>query len=125
MHVVSVIGLKIGGSTKSTLTAPPSRRGASCGYFTAIVDTDPQATLRMWSTRRQINGPPVRPETTPEFLNSPPGRRAHSQERCQHHGRLRVTATSDRHRRPTISCSSGSESLSCRRSPVTPLARQR
>src|SRR4051794_3857780 len=24
-----------------------------------------------------------------------PGRRAHSQERCQHHGRLRVTATSD------------------------------
>jgi hypothetical protein len=54
-----------------------------------------------------------------------PGRRAHSQERCQHHGRLRVTATSDRHRRPTISCSSGSESLSCRRSPVTPLARQR
>jgi hypothetical protein len=54
-----------------------------------------------------------------------PGRRAHSQERCQHHGRLRVTATSDRHRRPTISCSSGSESLFCRRYPVTPLARQR
>ena len=54
-----------------------------------------------------------------------PGRRAHSQERCQHHGRLRVTATSDRHRRPTISCSSGSESLSCPRPPVTPLARQR
>jgi hypothetical protein len=54
-----------------------------------------------------------------------PGRRAHSQERCQHHGRLRVTATSDRQRRPAISCSSGSESLSCRRSPVTPLARQR
>ena len=54
-----------------------------------------------------------------------PGRRAHSQERCQHHGRLRVTVTSDRHRRPTISCSSGSESWSCRRSPVTPLARQR
>ena len=36
-----------------------------------------------------------------------PGRRAHSQERCQHHGRLRVSATSDRQRRPTISCSSG------------------
>src|SRR3954452_24981452 len=34
-----------------------------------------------------------------------PGRRAHSQERCQHHGLLRVTATSDRHWRPTVSCS--------------------
>src|SRR4051794_15694090 len=57
-----------------------------------------------------------------------PGRRAHSQERCQHHGRLRVTATSDRHWRPTISCSPGSkssQSLSCPRSPVTLLARRR
>src|SRR5215210_3848849 len=51
-----------------------------------------------------------------------PGRRAHSQKRCQHHGLLRVTATSDRHRRPTIFCSPGSESLSCPRSPFTPLA---
>src|SRR3954463_6020000 len=36
-----------------------------------------------------------------------PGRRAHSQERCQHHGWLRATATSDRQRRPTMSYSSG------------------
>src|SRR3954469_3036698 len=46
-----------------------------------------------------------------------PGRRAHSQERCQHHGRLRVTATSGRHRRPTVACSPVSERLSCPRPP--------
>ena len=40
-----------------------------------------------------------------------PGRRAHSRKRCQHHGLLRVAATSDRHRRPAMSCSPGSESL--------------
>ena len=54
-----------------------------------------------------------------------PGRRAHSRKRCQHHGLLRVTATSDRHRRPAMSCSPGSKSLSYPRSPVTPLARRR
>src|SRR3982750_4039090 len=57
-----------------------------------------------------------------------PGRRAHSRKRCRHHGLLRVTATSDRHWRPTISCSPGSkssQSLSCPRSPVTLLARRR
>jgi hypothetical protein len=31
-----------------------------------------------------------------------PGRRAQSRNRCQHHGLLRVTATSDRHRIPTM-----------------------
>jgi chromosome partitioning protein len=67
VHVVSVIGLK-GGSTKSTLTAHLAVAAHHAGILTAIVDTDPQATLRMWSTRRQIDGPPVRPETTPEFL---------------------------------------------------------
>ena len=67
MHVVSIIGLK-GGSTKSTLTAHLAVAAHHAGILTAIVDTDPQATLRMWSTRRQIDGPPVRPETTPEFL---------------------------------------------------------
>src|SRR3954465_2916527 len=41
-----------------------------------------------------------------------PERRAHSRKRCQHHGLLRVTATSDRHRRPAMSCSPGSEGLS-------------
>lgn len=41
-----------------------------------------------------------------------PGRRAHSRKRCQHHGLLRVTATSDRHRTLTMFCSSASESLS-------------
>jgi hypothetical protein len=41
-----------------------------------------------------------------------PGRRAQSRNRCQHHGLLRVTATSDRHRIPTVFCSSCSESLS-------------
>src|SRR3954447_22473141 len=41
-----------------------------------------------------------------------PGRRAPFSGTVQHHGRFRVTATSDRQRRPTISCSSGSESLS-------------
>src|SRR5215210_5678693 len=46
-----------------------------------------------------------------------PGRRAHSRKRCRHHGLLRVTATSDRQRRPTLSCSPGSESLSCPNSP--------
>ena len=46
-----------------------------------------------------------------------PRRRTHSRNRCQHHGLLRVTATSDRHRMPTKSCSSGSESLSCLSSP--------
>src|SRR5262245_65942121 len=35
-----------------------------------------------------------------------PGRRAHSRNRCQHHGLLRVTATSDRDRIPTVSSSS-------------------
>ena len=30
-----------------------------------------------------------------------PRRRTHSRNRCQHHGLLRVTATSDRHRMPT------------------------
>src|SRR3954465_563051 len=54
-----------------------------------------------------------------------PGRRAHSRKRCQHHGLLRVTATSDRQRRPTVSCSPGSKSLSCPRSPFTPLVRRR
>ena len=39
-----------------------------------------------------------------------PGRRAQSRNRCQHHGLLRVTATSDRHRIPTMFCSSCSES---------------
>src|SRR3954449_13006033 len=41
-----------------------------------------------------------------------PGRRAHSRKRCRHHGLLRVTATSDRQRRPGRSCSPGSEGLS-------------
>src|SRR6266581_8720647 len=54
-----------------------------------------------------------------------PRRRTHSRNRCQHHGLLRVTATSDRHRMPTKSCSSGSESLSCLSSPLTRLATQR
>src|SRR6266705_6796413 len=42
-----------------------------------------------------------------------PRRRTHSRNRYQHHGLLRVTATSDHHRMPTKFCSSGSESLSC------------
>jgi hypothetical protein len=54
-----------------------------------------------------------------------PRRRTHSRNRCQHHGLLRVTATSDRHRMPTKSCSSGSESLSCLSSPLTRLATRR
>ena len=41
-----------------------------------------------------------------------PGRRAHSRKRCRHHAMLRVTATSDRQRRPVRSCSPGSEGLS-------------
>ena len=41
-----------------------------------------------------------------------PRRRTHSRNRCQNHGLLRVTATSDRHRMPTMFCSSASESLS-------------
>ena len=44
-----------------------------------------------------------------------PGRRAHSRKRCQHHAMLRVTATSDRQRRPARSCSPSSKSLSCLR----------
>ena len=54
-----------------------------------------------------------------------PRRRTHSRNRCQHHGLLRVTATSDRHRMPTKSRSSGSESLSCLSSPLTRLATRR
>jgi hypothetical protein len=54
-----------------------------------------------------------------------PGRRAHSRNRCQHYGLLRVTASSDRHRIPTMFCSSGSESLSCPSSPLTPSAIRR
>ena len=54
-----------------------------------------------------------------------PGRRAHSRKRCRHHGLLRVTAPSDRQRRPTMSYSSGLQNLSCPHSPVTLLARQR
>ena len=54
-----------------------------------------------------------------------PGRRTHSRNRCQHHGLLRVTATSDRHRIPTMFCSSGSESLFCPSPPLTPLAIRR
>ena len=54
-----------------------------------------------------------------------PRRRTHSRNRCQHHGLLRVTATSDRHRMPTKFCSSGSESLSCLSSPFTRLATRR
>src|SRR5258708_11205739 len=42
-----------------------------------------------------------------------PRRRTHSRNRCQHHGLLRVTATSDHPRIPTMLCSSGSEILSC------------
>src|SRR6266516_8031889 len=41
-----------------------------------------------------------------------PRRRTHSRNRFQNHGLLRVTATSDRHRIPTMFCSSASESLS-------------
>src|SRR3954469_2460566 len=41
-----------------------------------------------------------------------PGRRAHSRKRCRHHAMLRVTANSDRQRRPVRSCSPGSEGLS-------------
>src|ERR1700680_120221 len=41
-----------------------------------------------------------------------PRRRTHSRNRFQNHGLLRVTATSDRHRTPTMFCSSASESLS-------------
>ncbi len=54
-----------------------------------------------------------------------PRRRTHSRNRCQHHGLLRVTATSDHHRMPTKFCSSGSESLSCLSSPLTRLATRR
>jgi hypothetical protein len=53
-----------------------------------------------------------------------PGRRAHSRNRCQHHGLLRVTATSDRDRIPTVSGSSA-PSLSCPISFLTPLAIRR
>src|SRR4051812_21992776 len=52
-----------------------------------------------------------------------PGRRAHSRKRYRHHGLLRVTATSDRQRRPTISCSSAS-ACPCLRL-LTRLARRR
>jgi len=52
-----------------------------------------------------------------------PGRRAQSRNRCQHHGLLRVTVTSDRHRIPTMFCSSCSESYPS--SPLTPLAIRR
>src|SRR5208282_5870190 len=41
-----------------------------------------------------------------------PRRRTHSRNRFQNHGLLRVTATSDRHRTPTMFWSSASESLS-------------
>jgi hypothetical protein len=54
-----------------------------------------------------------------------PGRRGPFSKAVSNHGLLRVAATSDRQRRLAMSCSPGSESLSCRRSPVTPLARQR
>ncbi len=54
-----------------------------------------------------------------------PRRRTHSRNRCQHHGLLRVTATSDHHRMPTKFCSSGSESLSCLSSSLTRLATRR
>src|SRR6266536_3633356 len=54
-----------------------------------------------------------------------PRRRTHSRNRCQHHGLLRVTATSDRHRMPTKFCSSGAESLSCLSTPLTRLATPR
>src|SRR5262245_66307376 len=54
-----------------------------------------------------------------------PGRRAHSRNRCQHHGLLRVTATSDRDRIPTIS-GSPAPSLSCPISSLTlPAIRRR
>src|SRR3954471_21445738 len=43
-----------------------------------------------------------------------PGRRAHSRKRCRHHGLLRVTANSDRQRRPAMSCSPGSAILFAR-----------
>src|SRR3954471_21685595 len=54
-----------------------------------------------------------------------PGRRAHCRKRCRHHAMLRVTATSDRQRRPARPCSPGSEGLSCLLSPFTPLVRRR
>lgn len=67
MKVITVLGLK-GGSTKSTLTLHPAVAAHHPGILTAIVDTDPQATLQLWASRRQVDGPPVRPETTPDFL---------------------------------------------------------
>lgn len=67
MRVVSILGLK-GGSTKSTMAVHLAVAAHHAGLLTAIVDTDPQATLRLWASRRQVDGPPVRPETTPDFL---------------------------------------------------------
>src|SRR6266704_816497 len=46
-----------------------------------------------------------------------PRRRTHSRTRYQHHVLHRVTATSDHHRKLTMFCSSGSESLSSPSSP--------
>jgi hypothetical protein len=42
----------------------------------------------------------------------------------QHHGLLRVTATSDRHRILTMVCSSGSDSLFCQSAHLTLLAKR-
>ncbi len=66
MRVVSIVGLKAGAPNLRSLRIAVAAHHA--GILTAVVDTDPQATLRMWSSRRQIGGPPVRPETTPDFL---------------------------------------------------------
>src|SRR3984893_539865 len=54
-----------------------------------------------------------------------PRRRTHSRNRFQNHGLLRVTATSDRPRIPTMFCSSASESLSFLSFSLTPLAIRR
>src|ERR1700738_2701199 len=54
-----------------------------------------------------------------------PRRRTHSRNRVQNHGLLRVTGTSDRHRIPTMFCSSASESLSFLSFSLTPLAIRR
>jgi len=66
VRVLSFVAQK-GGVGKSTLSAALAVEAHNRGYSVAIVDADPQATLRFWYARRQAD-PPVIPETTPNFL---------------------------------------------------------
>ena len=66
--IIAIIGIK-GGSGKSTMAVHLAVAAHQAGFKTAIIDSDSQATARMWGDRRG-EAPFVTPETSTRYIGA-------------------------------------------------------